>query len=86
MFGYKNHMGIDRAPGLIRTWDARAANAHDGARLPVLISRDNTASRARADTAYRFQKNEAFLAKDMSPAISTSESRTAAPCPTASPA
>jgi hypothetical protein len=41
MFGYKNHIGIDRAHGLIRTWDASAANAHDGARLPVLISPDN---------------------------------------------
>jgi IS5 family transposase len=44
MFGYKNHIGIDRAHGLIRTWDASAANAHDGARLPVLVSTDNTAS------------------------------------------
>ena len=30
MFGYKNHIGIDRVHGLIRTWDASAANAHDG--------------------------------------------------------
>ena len=44
MFGCKNHIGIDRAHGLIRTWDASAANVHDGARMPVLISRDNTAS------------------------------------------
>jgi IS5 family transposase len=42
MFGYKNHIGIDRAHGLIRTWDASAANAHDGARLPTLISKGNT--------------------------------------------
>lgn len=27
MFGYKNHIGIDRTHGLIRTWDASAANA-----------------------------------------------------------
>jgi len=65
MFGYKNHIGIDRAHGLIRTWDASAASAHDGARLPVLISRDNTASGVWADTAYRSKKNEAFLAKGM---------------------
>src|SRR3546814_10173399 len=44
MFGYKNHIGIDRAHRLIRTWDASAANAHDGARLPDLISKENTAS------------------------------------------
>ena len=29
MFGYKNRIGIDRAHGLICTWDASAANAHD---------------------------------------------------------
>nr|WP_232313817.1 transposase [Sphingobium sp. TCM1] len=51
--------------GLIRTWDASAANAHDGARLPVLISKDNTASGVWADTAYRSKKNEAFLARGM---------------------
>ncbi len=65
MFGYKNHVGIDRAHGLIRTWDASAANAHDGARLPVLISKDNTGSGVWADTAYRSKKNEAFLAAGM---------------------
>lgn len=65
MFGYKNHIGIDRAHGLIRTWDASAANAHDGARLPDLISKDNTASGVWADTAYRSKKNEAFLARGM---------------------
>ena len=52
MFGYKNHIGIDRAHGLIRTWHASAANAHDGAQLPTLISRGNTASGVWADTAY----------------------------------
>jgi len=65
MFGYKNHIGIDRTHGLIRTWDASAANAHDGARLPDLISRDNTAAGVWADTAYRSKKNEAVLAKGM---------------------
>jgi IS5 family transposase len=62
MFGYKNHIGIDKAHGLIRTWDASAANAHDGARLPDLISKGNTGSGVWADTAYRSKKNEAFLA------------------------
>ncbi len=65
MFGYKNHIGIDRAHGLIRTWDASAANAHDGARLPDLITRKNTGSGVWADTAYRSKKNEAFLARGM---------------------
>lgn len=65
LFGYKNHIGIDRAHGLIRTWDTSAANAHDGARLSALVSRDNTASGIWADTAYRSKKNEAFLARGM---------------------
>src|SRR5437016_4783935 len=30
-FGYKNHIGIDRAHGLIRTWRATHAARHDGA-------------------------------------------------------
>jgi len=65
MFGYKNHVGIDRTHGLIRTWDTSAANAHDGARLPVLVSKDNTASSVWGDTAYRSKKNEAFLERGM---------------------
>lgn len=65
MFGYKNHIGIDRAHGLIRTWDASAANAHNGARLPDVVSKDNTGSGVWADTAYRSKKNEAFLTKGM---------------------
>ena len=65
VFGYKNHIGIDKAHGLIRTWDASAANAHDGARLPDLVSKANTGSGVWADTAYRSKKNEAFLAAGM---------------------
>lgn len=65
IFGYKNHIGTDRTHGLTRTWDTSAANAHDGARLPVSISPDNTASGVWADTAYRSKKNEALLAKGM---------------------
>jgi len=44
MFGYKNRIGMKRAHGLIRTRDASAANVHDGARLPELISKGNTGS------------------------------------------
>jgi IS5 family transposase len=65
MFGYKNHIGIDKAHGLIRTWGASAANAHDGARLPDLVSKANTGSGVWADTAYRSKKNEAFLESGM---------------------
>jgi IS5 family transposase len=61
MFGYKNHIGIDRRHGLIRTWTATDAARHDGAQLPGLLDRVNTASGVWADTAYRSAKNEAHL-------------------------
>lgn len=60
-FGYKNHIGIDRAHGLIRTWTATDASRHDGAQLENLVDRSNTASDVWADTAYRSAKNEAML-------------------------
>lgn len=54
-----------RTQGLIRTWDANAANAHDEAGLPALISMENTAAGVWTDTACLSKKNEAFLAKAM---------------------
>lgn len=62
MFGYKNHVGIDRRHGLIRTWTATDAARHDGAHLPALLDKTNTGSGVWADTAYRSAKNEAHLA------------------------
>ena len=62
MFGYKNHLGIDRRYGLIRTWTATDAARHDGAQLPDLLDKTNTGSGVWADTAYRSAKNEAHLA------------------------
>jgi transposase, IS5 family len=62
-FGYKNHVAIDRAHGLIRKWTATHAAAHDGARLEEVLDRANTASDVWADTAYRSVKNEAMLAR-----------------------
>ena len=61
-FGYKNHIGIDRRHGLIRTWTATDAARHDGAQLPNLVSKANTASDVWADTAYRSKANEKHLA------------------------
>jgi len=61
-FGYKNHVGIDRRHRLIRRWTVTDAARHGGALLPELIDRNNTASEVWADTAYRSQANETFLA------------------------
>ena len=63
-FGYKNHVGIDRRHGLIRTWTATDAARHDGAQLPGLLSKANTASAVWADTAYRSKANEEHLARN----------------------
>ncbi len=63
-FGYKNHIGIDRQHGLIRTWKATDASRYDGAQLPELLDKDNTASGVWADTAYRSKKNEAWIARN----------------------
>jgi hypothetical protein len=61
-FGYKNHLGIDRRHRLIRRWTVTDAARHDGTLLPELIDTHNTASNVWADTAYRSQANEKFLA------------------------
>jgi transposase, IS5 family len=62
-FGYKNHIGIDRHHRLIRTWTVTDASRHDGASLPRLLDKTNTASPVWADTAYRSKSNEAHLEK-----------------------
>lgn len=62
-FGYKSHIGIDRRHGFIRRQKTTNAAAYDGARLREgLIDPTNTASDVWADTAYRSQTNEDFLA------------------------
>lgn len=61
IFGYKSHIGADRAFGFIRTFKVTHAAAYDGAQLSGLIDPDNTASDVWADTAYRSAKNEAML-------------------------
>ncbi len=52
VFGYKNHVDIDRRHGLIRSWAVTDAAHYDGALLPVLLDKTNTASDVWADTAY----------------------------------
>jgi IS5 family transposase len=63
MFGYKNHIGIDRRHGFIRSFAVTDAAAHDGRQLGQLLDPDNTASPVWADTAYRSAANVALLAR-----------------------
>jgi hypothetical protein len=46
-FGYKNHVGIDRRHGLLRTWAATDAARHDGAQLANLEPSTFRRSRGR---------------------------------------
>ena len=64
LFGYQNHISIDRGLGFIRRWTATDAAAYEGRRLrEALLDKANTASGIWADTAYRSADNETFLNK-----------------------
>jgi IS5 family transposase len=63
VFGYKNHLGIDRRHGFIRSFVVTDAAAHDGGQLGQVLDPNNTASPVWADTAYRSAANLALLAR-----------------------
>ena len=64
VFGYQNHISIDRGFGFIRRWGTTDA-AYEGRRLREgLLDKTNTARGVWADTAYRSAANEAFMAKN----------------------
>ncbi len=62
VFGYKNHVVIDRAYGFIRGSAVTDAARHDGKMLRHLVTGDNLAAGVWADSAYRSKANEAWLA------------------------
>ena len=64
VFGYKSHIAIDRRFGFIRGCSVTSAAAPDGRELRNLLSYDNTSQEVWADTAYRSQGNEKWLAKN----------------------
>jgi transposase, IS5 family len=61
VFGYKNHVGIDRGFGFLRRYTVTHAAAYDGGQLGAVLDRDNTASEVWADTAYRSAANLALI-------------------------
>lgn len=63
VFGYKSHISIDRRYGFIRESTVTSASAADGRQLRRLVSTQNTGSEVWADSAYRSQANETWLAK-----------------------
>lgn len=62
VFGYKSHISIDRRYGFIRAAAVTSASHPDGRMLRQVIDRQNTGSEVWADSAYRSQGNEAWLA------------------------
>lgn len=65
VFGYKSHIAIDRGFGFIRECAVTSAAHADGRMLPALVTTQNTASQVWADSAYRSQRNEKWLASKM---------------------
>ena len=65
VFGYKSHISIDRRFGFIRKAAVTSAAHSDGRQLRRVIDTSNTASDVWADSAYRSQKNETWLARNM---------------------
>jgi IS5 family transposase len=63
VFGYKNHLGIDRRHGFIRSFTVTDAAAHDGRQLGGLLDPHNTASPVWADSAYCSAANVALLVR-----------------------
>ncbi len=64
VFGYQNHVSIDRGFGFIRRWAVTDAAAYEGRLLREgLLDKTNTASAVWADTAYRSRANERFMAE-----------------------
>src|SRR5215831_16086332 len=60
-YGYKNHLGVDKAHKLIRKWDATDAAVHDSQKLDDLLDLSNTGNGVWADSAYRSVQIEANL-------------------------
>jgi transposase, IS5 family len=61
MFGYKNHVAIDREHGFLRRYVVTHAARYDGSQLGAVLDRDNTAGDVWADTAYRSAANLTLL-------------------------
>ncbi len=61
VFGYKNHLGIDRRHGFIRRSAVTDAARHDGGQLGAVLDPANTAADVWADTAYRSKANLELL-------------------------
>ncbi|MBC6411432.1 MAG: IS5 family transposase, partial [Hyphomonadaceae bacterium] len=62
-YGYKSHIMIDKSRRFIRSFKVTDASCHDGAQLEDLVRTDIPAKEVWADTAYRSNRNEAWLSR-----------------------
>src|SRR5258705_930547 len=60
-YGYKNHIGVDKAHKLIRKWEATDAAVHDSQKLDDLVDLGNPGKEVWADSPYRWMQIEARL-------------------------
>ena len=60
-FGYKNHVGIDKAHKLVRTFDVTDASVHDSQKFDAVLDQNNTGRDVWADSAYRSEETEKKL-------------------------
>ena len=65
VFGYKSHISIDRRFGFIRAAVVTSAAEAEGRVLRRVVTTDNTGGDVWADSAYRSQSNEKWLAANM---------------------
>jgi IS5 family transposase len=61
LYGYKNHVGVDKAHKLIRKWDATNAAVHDSQKLDDVLDLSNTGKEVWADSPYRSVQIEVGL-------------------------
>ncbi len=62
-YGYKNHVSVDRAHGLVRRYEVTDAARHDSQVFEQLLDETNTSGDVWADSAYRSKEHEQMLAK-----------------------
>lgn len=60
-YGYKNHISVDRAHGLVRRYEVTDAALHDSQVFEQVLDERNTSGDVWADSAYRSEEHEEML-------------------------
>ena len=62
-YGYKNHVSVDRAYGLVRRYEVTDAACHDSQVFEQVLDERNTSGDVWADSAYRSEGHELMSAE-----------------------